>query len=163
MPITIRDYTMKDRTRLEEMATSLIDAMAKMDPLKRFRPKEQFDAVAYTDECLKQVSEKQGRILLAISGDLVVGYAMSSIEISSAIDALTKFPAKHGVIDALFVEETARGKGVSSALIQAMEEYFVSLQCDFSSIACLASNVHARNVYGKKGYTEEYIDLLKKL
>ncbi|PIQ75784.1 hypothetical protein COU78_00235 [Candidatus Peregrinibacteria bacterium CG10_big_fil_rev_8_21_14_0_10_49_24] len=163
MSTDIREYCKKDHAYLIEMATGLIDRMASLDPHHLFRPKEDFNAEKYIEARLKKVSDFHGKVLIAFVDKKPAGYLMATIEESEGVDALSKFPIKQGIIDALFVSEIFRGKGVSSSLLESIEEFFRESGCEYAEISCLATNEDAQNIYRKKGYQERYIDFLKKL
>ena len=163
MQIEIREYSKKDHEGLVEMATGLIDLMSSIDPHSLFRPKEAFDARQYIEARLQKILDESGNVFVAFVDQKPAGYLMATIEETTGVDALNKFAVKKGVIDALFVSDAFRGQGISSALLEKIEEYFRKSGCDFSGISCLATNEAARNIYVKKGYQERYIDFLKKL
>jgi|SRR3989338_7168703 len=163
MSLEIQEYRQEDQERLVEMATGLIDLMAEIDPHKRFRPKEQFDAQKYVESRLKKILEEDGKILVAVIDEKPAGYLMATIEETSGVDALNKFPAKIGSIDALYIDDAYRGQGASTALLEKIEQYFREEGCDYSTVSCVAANEPARSLYTKKGYGEQYIDFLKKL
>lgn len=163
MQVVLRDYVDGDIECLMAMMTALIDAMSRIDPFHLFYPAEQFNVSAYAAERLKNVRAKKGTVILAFVDDKAAGYVMATLEDTNGVDALNKIPVKKGIIDALFVSDAYRGQGISTALLDAVEEYFRSHGCGYSEVSALARNETARNVYLKKGYTEQYIDFLKRL
>ena len=112
---------------------------------------------------LESVEERDGKILIGYAGDTPAGYVVATIEETGGIDSLNKFSTRRGSIDALFVYDEFRGKGVSSALINTIEDFFRESGCQYSEVACLASNDIAHEFYLKKGYQERYINFLKEL
>ena len=163
MHTDIREYSKKDHEGLVEMATGLIDLMSSIDPQNLFRPKEAFDARKYIEARLKKILDEHGAVFLAFVDEKPAGYLMATIEETTGVDALNKFPIKKGVIDALFVSDVFRGKGIATMLMEKIESFFRDNGCGYSEISCLATNEDARNIYLKKGYQERYIDFLKKL
>lgn len=163
MAITIREYTPSDYDYLLILETDLIDAMAEMDPHKRFRSRKDFDAKKYFDALLKNIDANDGIIYVAEVDGNVAGYIMGKIEEFSDVDSQNKYPTVQGYIEGLFVDEKYRSKGISTQLIQSMEKYFLSKGCKHSSVACIAVNEAARRLYEKNGYGEQYIDYIKKL
>jgi len=163
MCMSIREYTDEDFSLLVEMTTEIVGMMGSMDPHKRFRPKDQLDADAFTRSELQRINTADGKVFLAEVDGEVVGYIMGTIVSFEERDSLNKFPTKQGYIDALYVEEKVRGEGISSELMKAMEEYFKNVDCDFTSVSCIAVNDAARSFYEKSGYAAQYIDFLKKL
>ncbi len=146
-----------------EMAVALIDHMSSLDPHRLFRPKEKFDARQYIEARLQKILTENGKVFVAFVDDVVAGYLMATIEDTSGIDVLNKFPIKKGVIDALFVSDSYRGQGISTILLAKIEDYFKSEGCGYSEVSCLASNDQVRRAYLTQGYQERTIDFLKKL
>jgi GNAT superfamily N-acetyltransferase len=163
MQIEISEYLEKDLDDLMQMAIGLIDLMSSIDPQKRFRPKEDFDAVKYVEARFQKILDENGKVYIAFADEKPAGYLMATIEGATGVDSLNKYPTKLGVIDALFVLESFRGEGISSAVLEKSEAYFRDNGCDFSEISCLATNEPARSAYLKKGYEERYIDFQKRL
>lgn len=163
MEIHIREYIPADQKQMLRMQVDLVDKMSQIDPHKRFRSREDLHAQRYFEALQKDLAENQGTMFVAENDGTLVGYISARIERSSEIDTETKYPAKQGYIEGLFVDEAHRGKGISSRLMEHAEKYFRKNGCDFSSVACVAVNEAARKFYAKQGYAEQYIDLLKKL
>lgn len=163
MAIRIREYVESDFKRLVEMATDLIDQMSKLDSLKRFRARGNFDGETYVRARLREVNEQHGRILIAEDAGNAVGYVMATIRESSGADALNKIPFKQGEIDALFIAESHQRQGIATKLLTAIEAFFLENGCDYSCVGCLATNDSVRKLYAKNGYIEQYVDCIKKL
>ena len=67
---------------------------------------------------------------------------------------------KTGEITELIVTNKIRNKGVGQLLINKMEEYFKSLDCEYINIDVFAYNENAIKFYNKNGYHHRmYIDI----
>jgi GNAT superfamily N-acetyltransferase len=163
MSITIREYVAADYEALLEMEIELVDTMSKIDPHKRFRSREDLNAKKYFDVQLKDITEHNGKTFIAEIDGVIVGYLMGKIETRDDVDAEAKYPGIQGYIEALFVDEKYRSQGVSSRLIEEIEKHFKGQNCNFSTVACVAVNEAARNLYAKAGYGEQYVLYIKKL
>lgn len=163
MNLEICEYTQEDSEDLLRLTTEIVDLMAKTDPHKRFRPREDFDVEEFTTCELQKVKDTGGKLFLAKVDGKSVGYIMGTVCKEEKRDTLNKYPINRGYIDALFVDEEFRGKGISTKLLKEMENFFQSVGCDHVGITCIAANSPARSLYEKAGYTEQYIDFLKKV
>lgn len=163
MDVTIREYREEDLENLTSMMQALVSMMAERDPHKRFRSGEDFDATSYTNTLLENVSKADGMVYFAEADGQPVGCIVGSISTLDPIDRLNKYETKQGYIDALYVDDAYRGKGVADALVTSMETYFRAQGCLYSSVSCIAANDQARSFYAKQGYGEQYVDFLKSL
>ncbi len=163
MDIRVREYRDSDWDEMVAMTRSIVDLMSVIDPHKRFRPKEKFDAEKEVKLFIQKTKESEGRIFILEVDGSIAGYGIASVVKFEEHDFVNKFPTKQGYIDTFFIKEEYRGKGVADTLMNALEKYFRSIGCEFSSVACVAANDAARNFYAKMGYGEQYIDFLKKL
>ena len=163
MSLTIREYNEKDQSALSELVAGLIDHMAMLDTLKLFKPRKEIDAQKYIALRLPVVKEEHGKVLLACWDNTPIGYLMATIETLPPVIETYKFPCKKGVIDALYVVEEFRRKGVSTKLIAEIEQYFREKGCTHSEVGALVVNEQAKGFYRKQGYKEQFVDLMKKL
>ncbi len=161
--ITVRPYQQTDQESLLKLLTELQDHVASIDPEGKQREPAHFDADAYTQHLLKKVSQSEGIIFLAeIDGD-IAGCIAGSIPELSEEDLLETYSSREGVIEELIVREQFRGKNIGHVLMQNMEEYFQSNQCEFIRVGVFAPNERAYHFYKKMGYKDRYLEVLKKL
>jgi len=163
MGILVREYRESDRDEIIGMTASIVDLMSTIDPHKRFRPKDKFDAEKYARLSMENAFHHQGKTFIVEADGTIAGYGIGLVEPNEERHTINHFPAKQGYIDAFFIKDGYRGKGVADALMNALEEYFRNIDCEYTSVACVAANTAARKFYEKMGYGEQYIDFLKKL
>ncbi|MCC7384717.1 MAG: GNAT family N-acetyltransferase [Deltaproteobacteria bacterium] len=91
-------------------------------------------------------SQKRGRLLLAVDGQEVVGYALvvrrPSFEYGSEV----------AVIDEIFVRGKARGRGFGRRMIAFVEEYAASEGLSSITLEVSVQNVAAREFYRSVGF-----------
>lgn len=163
MSLTIRAYTEQDEDALAELLAELIGHMATIDRMKLFQPREKLEGRTFLTVHLEKVAKEHGKILIALWGDVPVGHLIASIEEPSAFRDTYQIPQKHGVIDSLYVREGYRGKGISTALVADIENYFRTQECTHVTVGALFVNEPAKAFYRKQGYQEQYVDFFKKL
>lgn len=112
---------------------------------------------------LKEVNENNGKCFLAIDTDKVIGLIMGTIPSYDEYDYLDYKCPKRGIITELIVTSKVRSKGIGKALIEKMEEYFKSNDCEYVLVDVFAYNENAINFYDKKGYHSRMYTDIKKL
>lgn len=163
MELIIRPYDDRDREALVAMIEGLQDHEAAVDPLKLIVKKEGFGRV-YVD-CLKErAQDEDGMIYIAESGGTVVGMVSPMIQHYAKREVLGRSSSNpYGYVTDLFVATEFRGQDIGTLLMTKAEEYFKSKGCDFATVGVLAPNKGTWDFYKKIGYTERYIDFIKKL
>ncbi len=112
---------------------------------------------------LKDVNENSGKCFLAIENDKAIGLIMGTIPPYNAHDYLDYKCPRRGVITELIVTSKIRSKGIGKALIDKMEEYFKSNDCEYVLVDIFAYNENAISFYDKKGYHPRMYTDIKKL
>lgn len=165
MDILVREYHSKDRKALERCLSDLLAHLSSLDPLGRVRRPPDFDAVAYVAHLLRQVKKGNGKILVAERGGVIVGCIVGCIIIHSPADLLELYPPVRpdGKIMELVVSPGARGKGVGTLLMEAMEKFFRARKCGVIQVECFGPNRKAHAFYEKQGFADRLHVLLKKL
>lgn len=111
---------------------------------------------------LEEVKENNGKCYLAIENNKAIGLIMGTIIKYEEYDYLDYKCPKTGEITELIVSKNTRSKGIGQQLMQKMEEYFKSMNCEYVSIDVFAYNDQAINFYRKQGYhTRMLIDIKK--
>ena len=127
------------------------------DSLDQLHP-EYKEKMALLD--LKEVNDNKGKCYLAVENDKAVGLIMGCIRPYDEYDYLDYKCPKTGKITELIVTNKIRNKGVGQLLINKMEEYFKSLDCEYINIDVFAYNENAIKFYNKNGYHHRmYIDI----
>ena len=107
------------------------------DSLDQLHP-EYKEKMALLD--LKEVNDNKGKCYLAVENDKAVGLIMGCIRPYDEYDYLDYKCPKTGEITELIVTNKIRNKGVGQLLINKMEEYFKSLDCEYINIDVFAYN-----------------------
>lgn len=129
------------------------------DNLDQLHP-EYRDKMAILD--LEEVNENNGKCYIAVEDDKAIGVIMGTIPPYDEYDYLDYTCPKTGEITELIVSQKVRSKGVGQQLMQKMEEYFKSQNCEYVHIDVFAYNDTAINFYRKQGYhTRMFIDIKK--
>lgn len=127
------------------------------DSLDQLHP-EYKEKMALLD--LKEVNDNKGKCYLAVENYKAVGLIMGCIRPYDEYDYLDYKCPKTGEITELIVTNKIRNKGVGQLLINKMEEYFKSLDCEYINIDVFAYNENAIKFYNKNGYHHRmYIDI----
>lgn len=118
------------------------------------------DKMAILD--LNEVNENNGKCFIAIENDKAVGVIMGIVPEYDEYDYLDYKCPKKGEITELIVSKNIRSKGTGQLLMQKMEEYFKSINCEYIIIDVFAYNDTAINFYKKQGYhTRMLVDIKK--
>ena len=141
-------------TELEEYIVSI-----DKDELDQVHP-EYHEKMALVD--LEDVNKNNGKCYLAIENDKAIGLIMGTIPPYDEYDYLDYKCPKRGIITELIVTSKIRSKGVGQALMDKMEDYFKSNECEYSLVDVFAYNEMGINFYDKKGYHPRmHIDIKK--
>lgn len=130
------------------------------DNLDRLHP-DYRDKMAIID--LQKVKENNGKCYLAIENDKAVGVIMGIVGTYDKYDYLDYKCPKRGEIIELIISKNVRSKGIGSLLMQKIEEYFQSINCEYVIIDVFAYNELAINFYKNKGYHTRGLIEIKKL
>ena len=129
------------------------------DNLDQLHP-EYRDKMALLD--LQEVKENNGKCFIAVEDDRAVAVIMGMVRKYDKYDYLDYKCPKQGEITELIVSKNVRSKGIGQQLINRMEEYFRSIDCEYVVIDVFAYNEIAIDFYNKEGYhTRGLIDIKK--
>lgn len=112
---------------------------------------------------LEEVKNNNGICYLAIDNDRAIGLIMGTIPPYDEYDYLDYKCPKRGIITELIVTSKIRSKGVGQALMEKMEEYFISNDCEYVLVDVFVYNENAIKFYDKKGYHPRMYTDIKKL
>lgn len=119
------------------------------DELDQLHP-EYREKMAVLD--LEEVNEYEGKCYLAIENDKVIGLIMGCVPPYDEYDYLDYKCPRRGEITELIVTSKTRSKGVGQILINKMEEYFKSINCEYIVVDVFAYNEIGKNFYSKNNY-----------
>lgn len=129
------------------------------DNLDQLHP-EYRDKMALLD--LEKLKENNGKCFLAVENNKAVGVIMGIVGTYDKYDYLDYKCPKRGEITELIISKNVRSKGIGQMLMQKMEDYFRSIDCEYIVIDVFAYNELAINFYKKQGYhTRGLIDIKK--
>ncbi len=117
----------------------------------------------YFEYMLKDCKDNQGKVFVAVDGEMVVGMIVGFVQNYDKRDDLDYSCPKKGLIAELVVSKTARCGGVGTRLLDKMENYFKSIECEYCQIDVFAPNQNAKKFYCKNGYQDRMITMFKKL
>ncbi len=158
----ISEYTDKYLEDVRDLLTELEEYLVSIDKddLDRVHP-EYHEKMALID--LEEIKNHNGKCYLAIENDKVIGLIMGIIVEFDEYDYLDYKCPKEGEITELIVSSCARGKGIGKALMEKMEEYFKSCDCEYVLVDIFAYNDKAINFYNKMNYHPRMYRSIKKL
>lgn len=102
-------------------------------------------------------------MLLYIQNNKTVGLIMGTISTYSANDYLDYKCPKRGEIIELIVTSKIRSEGIGQQLVDKMEEYFKSQNCEYVIVDVFAYNTKGIIFYNKKNYHSRMTTMIKKI
>ena len=162
MNINIREYENHDKAMLISCMEGLQQHIVDIDPLHR-----QIISIGYgekyTDELLKNIKERKGKIYLAEIDSKVIGCIAGNPQPEPKGGTLEVVPTNPAWIRELYVDSEYRGRGIGTLLMDKLEEYFKVIGCDVVQVGVFAPNLDTHNFYKTKGYVDRDITMLKKI
>ncbi len=119
------------------------------------------DKMAIVD--LKDVKTYNGKCYLYIENNKAIGLIMGTIPPYDENDYLDYKCPKRGEITELIVTSKIRSKGIGNQLINKMEEYFKSEECEYVIADVFAYNENGIKFYSKNEYHSRMETMIKKL
>ena len=160
MDIKVVSYKEENQENLQKMMFDFQKFMIHIDTWKVFKFDKDYRDKA-TDELLKNIKEKKGKVYLAKSGNDFIGYIAGYI-VPNKKDFET-YTWKRGYVDELYLEEKYRRLGIGKKLLGKIEDYFRSQKCDTIGFNALFANKNALEFYGKLGFEKRSLFLSKAL
>lgn len=160
--MNIRRYEIGDREKVKQLLIELQEYVVEID-------KFQLNTIAasYREDYFKYMMRdcelSQGRIFVAEEDKKIVGFIAGHVQTYTERDKLDYICPKKGVIAELIVSKDSRSKGTGKLLLDKMEEYFKSIDCEFVQLDVFAYNDIAKKFYAKNDYEERMTTLFKKL
>ena len=112
---------------------------------------------------LEEVNNNDGKCLLAIEENKVIGLIMGIIRKYDEFDYLDYKCPKEGEITELIVTKNTRSKGVGQLLIKNIEEYFKSVNCEYIIVDVFGYNDNALKFYSKQEFHPRMVTCIKKI
>lgn len=159
--IKIIEYEEKYLGNVKELLVELEEYILTIDndELDQLHP-DYRDKMAILD--LEEVNNNEGKCFLAIENNEVIGLIMGYVRSYDEYDYLDYKCPRSGEVSELIVSQKTRSKGIGQKLMQKMEEYFKSIDCEYIFIDVFAYNENAIKFYEKQGYhTRGLIDVKK--
>ena len=114
----------------------------------------------YFEKTIEEVEKNDGKILLFLENNKVVGLIVGIINNEETLEYDFKAP-KRGRITELIVSKNIRSKGIGSILLEEMTKYLKDNNCKDILIEVFGYNENAIKFYEKNGYHTRFIDMIK--
>ena len=163
MGIVFREYRESDRKELVRCIGLLQDHVANLDPLHRIRRLKDFDVDTYVTRSFEQVKKYDGAVFIAEDQAKMIGCVIGVVHKDDPETDIERYPSINGKILELIVLPEYRGQRVGNELMQRMEQYFASKNCDVITVECFAPNKDAYKFYEKLNYTDRDHTLIKSI
>jgi len=151
----IREATEKDEEKIKELIKKLHAFEIPMEELYVAKPDTADRNLMFFKHKTKN---NNGTIFVVEIDDKIIGYAVCWIERRPTY--LYKVD-KIGYISDVFVEEPYRGRGIGSALLGKILEWFKNKNIKYVELSVLAKNEKAKKFYEKHGFKVYSLNLRK--
>ena len=112
---------------------------------------------------LEELKKNEGKCYLYIEDGKALALIMGCVRPYDKYDYLDYKCPRVGNITELIVSQKLRSKGIGQELINKMEEYFKSINCEYVLVDVFAYNENAFNFYSKKNYHSRMHSMIKKI
>ncbi|WP_457091016.1 N-acetyltransferase family protein [Microvirga sp. P5_D2] len=154
--ITLRAALPRDRNTVVELIHRLNVFEAELTGDRR---RDYGAANAYYDDLMTRLSRRNGRIVLAESGSVVVAAMGFSLDQDAAY--VTDNVRQHGTVTDLIVDEEWRGQGIGQTLLVEAERLTREAGLKRLVIGALVANERAERTYRQFGF-QPYVTILTK-
>lgn len=156
--MTIRAAAPDDVTTIARLYLEVADEVVAREPSFRHVP----DASEVEHRYQSRVAEMDRTVLVAVSGDAVVGFVDASLQRQEGRGTYHR-PGIDVYVDELIVTAPQRRRGVGTALVRAIEAWGGKAQARMIWLDTHLANEGARALYGAIGYREVGVELVKEL
>ncbi len=155
-PITLRTALPADRGTVVELIhqLNLFEAGLVNDRRRDYEAAE-----GYYNDLMQRLSRRNGRIVVAVEGGIVVGAMSFSPDQDAAY--ITDDVRNHGTVTDLIVHEEWRGRGIGQMLLKEAERLTREAGLKRLMIGVLVANERAERTYRDFGF-EPYVSILSK-
>ena len=160
--MNIIEYEDKYLEDVKDLLTELEEYIVSIDKdnLDQIHP-EYREKMALLD--LEEIKNNNGKCYLAIENDKAIGLIMGIIKKFDKYDYLDYKCPKEGEITELIVTSKTRSNGVGQSLLNKMEDYFKSVNCEYILIDVFAYNDNAIKFYNNNKYHNRMHTVIKKI
>lgn len=160
--ITIVEYQKKYDEDIKDLLVELEEYIISIDKDNLDRIDSNYRELMFFND-LNEVNNNNGKIYLAVKEDKAVGVIFGILKKYDEYDYLDYKCPKKGVITELIVTKKIRTNGIGQRLINKIEEYFTSIECEYVSLEAFAYNDLAINFYNKNNYHTRMLHMIKKI
>jgi len=153
------EYDKKYDEDIKDLLVELQNYIVDMD-------KEKYNIISdeyrekYFEKTIEEVEKNNGKILLYLENNKVVGLIAGIINNEETLEYDFKAP-KRGRITELIVSKNIRSKGIGTILLEEMTKYLKDNNCKDILIEVFGYNENAIKFYEKNGYHTRLIDMIK--
>jgi len=117
----------------------------------------------YGNFVVDYVYKSDGKIFLAVENGKAVGMVAGGIRKFSNLAQQCVDCSKRGLISDFVISKNYRGQKVGEKLLNKMEEFFKSVNCEYCELNVIAPNKNAERFYDNHNYKNKLITKIKKL
>lgn len=158
----IIEYNVKYLNDVRDLLLELEEYIVSIDQDNLDRVHQEYwEKMALVD--LEEVNKHNGKCYLAIEKDKAIGLIMGIIPDYDEFDYLDYKCPKRGIITELIVTDEIRSNGIGQKLMDKIENYFKSQDCEYVLVDVFAYNSRGINFYNKEGYNNRMHTMIKKI
>ncbi|MBR2248807.1 MAG: GNAT family N-acetyltransferase [Bacilli bacterium] len=158
----IIEYEEKYLEDIKELLVELEEYIISIDKDGLDRIQEDYkDKMALLD--LEEVKNNDGKCYIALEDNKAIGLIMGIITKYDENDYLDYKCPKKGEITELIVTNKNRSNSIGKELIERIEEYFKSMDCEYITVDVFAYNDKAIKFYNNRGYHTRMYTNIKKI
>lgn len=158
----IKKYDIKYKGQLQDLLVELQEYIIEIDKYNLNIISKDYKN-DYFDFMLNDCMNQSGQIFIAIEEGIVVGFIAGHKQIYEERDKLDYLCPSKGIISEFIVSKKFRNKGAGYKLLEFMENYFKSINCEYIQLDVFAYNDNAKKFYCKNKYEERMLTLFKKI
>lgn len=162
LSMIIREYEIKDREQIKALLVELQEYVVEIDKFNLNMIADSFK-VDYFKFMMRDCAANKGKVFVAEDEQKVVGFIAGFVQTYDERDKLDYSCPKKGIIAELIVSKNSRNNGAGKLLLDKMEDYFKSINCEFVQLDVFSYNDSAKKFYAKNNYEERIVTLFKKL
>ncbi|HTW55008.1 MAG TPA: GNAT family N-acetyltransferase [Thermoplasmata archaeon] len=160
--LRIRPYRPTDRPYYARAVVDLQDHLTALDPFGVVRRAPAY-GVRYVRAAIGLLRKNRGGILIAERDGRPVGFVAAYVRPRNRVRDLELRPGRHGFVMDLFVDPSARGHGVGTALLRAAERFLARRGCTRVWLGVFVPNARAHALYRRLGYADFGVTMTARL